>query len=124
MLRRASGVFILALQLSVAPQNCACLHRFKTAFTRERSSDPGIPGRNSAVLLQKVLHVIYYRISNQALNPRLWFATHPAAQLHQVSVTKASKMCKENNQLIRKLGNCHVLLPKRMPIKLHLCIIL
>lgn len=93
-------------------------------FTRERSSDHGIPGRKIPGLLQKVLHVIYLHITNQAFNPRLRFATHPAAQLHRVSLAKASKMRKENTQLIIKLGNCHVLLPKRMPIKLHLCIIL
>lgn len=97
---------------------------FSTVFTRGRSSDRGTAGRKSAGLLQKALHVIYYRVSHQALNPRLGFESHPAAQLHWVCVTKASTMRKENHQLIRKLGNFHVLLPKKMPIKLNLCIIL
>lgn len=33
-------------------------------------------------------------------------------------------MQKENNQLIIELSNCHVLLPKEIPIKLYLRIIL
>lgn len=96
----------------------------ETVFTGERSSDRGIPGRKIPGLLQKALHVIYYHNTDQAFNPRLRFATHLAALLHRVSFTKASKMHKEKNQLIIKLGNCHVLLLKRMPIKWHVCIIL